>query len=280
MNRKTTHPSDKAQPEISFVVPCYNEEAIVGYTVTRLLNAFHRAGYRLELVVVDNGSSDRTGEIIKDLASKNSSVVHLRVEKNEGYGHGVLSGIALCTAPWIGIIPADGQVDAEDVVRLYEAVVASNGHVLAKVRRRFRMDGTWRKVVSAGYNLFVRLLWPRLGSIDINGLPKIIPRDSLAAMRLKSKGWLLDPEIMIKANYMGLRVMEFNVFGRLRGNGLSHVRVGTCWEFFRNLLIFRFSPEMSQWKHDVKQGFTGSTASDILAKIAAPNTPQQKVVDH
>ncbi len=280
MNTEQDHPSDKAQPKISFVVPCYNEEAIIGYTIPRLLTAFHRAGYRLELVLVDNGSWDRTGEIIKVLAKKNPSVVHHRVERNEGYGHGVLSGIALCTAPWIGIIPADGQVDAEDVVRLYEAVVASNGHVLAKVRRRFRMDGTWRKVVSAGYNLFVRLLWPHLGSIDINGLPKIIPRDSLAGMRLKSKGWFLDPEIMIKANYMGLRVLELNVFGRLRGNGLSHVRLGTCWEFFRNLLIFRFSPEMSQWKQDVKEGFAVSTASDILAKIAAPNAPQQNIVDH
>lgn len=275
MNTEQKYASEKVGPEISFVVPCYNEEAIVGYTIPRLLTAFSRAGYRLELVIVDNGSWDRTGEIIKRLAAENPSIVYHRVEKNEGYGNGVLSGFALCRAPWVGSIPADGQVDAEDVVRLYEAVVASNGYVLAKVRRRFRMDGLWRKVVSAGYNMFVRLLWPRLGSIDINGSPKIMPRESLAAMRLKSKGWFLDPEIMIKANYMGLRVLEFNVFGRLRGNGLSHVRIGTCWEFFRNLLIFRFSPEMSQWKQGVKKRSAVSTASDILAKIAAPN-----MVDH
>lgn len=280
MNTEQNYLSDKARPDISFVVPCYNEEASIGYTIPRLLTAFSRAGYRLELVMVDNGSGDGTGDLIKRLAAKNPAVIYHRVEKNEGYGNGVLSGFALCTAPWIGIIPADGQVDAEDVVRLYEAVAATNGNVLAKVRRRFRMDGLWRKAVSTGYNMFVRLLWPRLGSIDINGSPKIIPRDSLAAMRLKSKGWFLDPEIMIKANYMGLRVLEFNVFGRLRGNGLSHVRIWTCWEFFRNLLIFRFSPEMSQWKQDVEKELAVSTASDILAKIAAPNAPQQNMVDH
>jgi glycosyltransferase involved in cell wall biosynthesis len=135
-------------PDVSFIVPCYNEEAIIEYTVPRLLKAFERAGYQLELVAVDNGSADRTGEIIKGMAAKNPAVIHHRVEVNEGYGKGVLEALPLCTAPWVGIIPADGQVDAEDVVRLYEAVVTTNGNVLGKVRRRFRMDGPQRAIVS------------------------------------------------------------------------------------------------------------------------------------
>src|SRR5205085_1611544 len=154
-----------------------------------------------------------------------------RVEVNEGYGNGVLAGLPLCTAPWVGVIPADGQVDAEDVVRLYDAAVVAGDRVVAKVRRRFRMDGPLRKVVSVGYNLLVRALWPRLESIDVNGSPKLMPRAVVTAMRLESKRWFLDPELMIKAHYLGVRVIEFNVFARMRGNGLSHVRPGTCWEF-------------------------------------------------
>jgi hypothetical protein len=102
------------------------------------------------------------------------------------------------------MIPADGQVDAEDVVRLYEAVIVTDGNVVGKVRRRFRMDGLYRKVVSTTYNLFIRTLWPRLGSIDINGSPKLLPAKALREMELSSKGWLLDPELMIKAHYMGI----------------------------------------------------------------------------
>jgi glycosyltransferase involved in cell wall biosynthesis len=234
-------------PDVSFVIPCYNEEELIGYTLQRLHAAFSKAGYALELVVVDNGSSDRTGDVIREFASQRDGVVCHRVDVNRGYGFGILSGIPLCTAPWVGIIPADGQVDAEDVVRLYEAVVTTDGNVIGKVRRRFRMDGLYRKVVSTTYNVFVRLLWPKLESIDINGLPKLLPRSVIANMDLKSTGWLLDPEIMIKAHYMGLRVMEVNVFSRMRGNGVSHVQVMTCWEFMRNLLKFRFS---SQWRHD------------------------------
>lgn len=240
----------RAQPDVSFIVPCYNEEEIIGYTLSRLLNAFEKGGYRLELVAVDNGSWDRTGEIIKEFAAENPAVVFHRVEVNEGYGKGVLSGIPRCSANWIGIIPADGQVDAEDVVRLYEAVITTNGNVLGKVRRRFRMDGLRRKIVSVAYNLFVRMLWPRLGSLDINGSPKLLPADVILAMDLKSKGWLLDPEIMIKAHYMGLRILELNVFARLRGSGVSHVRVGTLWEFLQSLLIFRFS---RQWRQAFKR---------------------------
>jgi hypothetical protein len=107
------------------------------------------------------------------------------------------------------------------------------------------MDGFKRKVVSIAYNLLFRLLWPGVASIDINGLPKILPREFLHAMNLQSRGWFLDPEIMIKANALGLRVIEFNVFSRMRSAGTSHVRPGTCWEFLRNLLSYRFSREWS-----------------------------------
>ena len=79
---------------------------------------------------------------------------------NPWYDDGVLRSIPVCRAPWIGIIPADGQVDAEDVARLFEAVKYTSPPHLGKVRRRFRMDGPLRKVVSVLYNGFVWMLWP------------------------------------------------------------------------------------------------------------------------
>jgi len=235
-------------PEFSLVIPCYNEEAIVSHTINRLLDVFRKAGYRLEVIGVDNGSADRTGEILRTWSARDPAVVHHRVERNEGYGNGVLAGMRLAAAPWVGIVPADGQVDAEDVVRLYEVARASNVWVIAKARRRFRLDGLLRKFVSAGYNLAFRLMWPTIASIDINGSPKILPREAMLAMGLRSKGWFLDPEIMIKSHALGMRVIEFNVFARLRGAGVSHVKPGTCWEFFLNLVKYRFG---GKWKHEL-----------------------------
>ena len=237
-----------ARPEISFIMPCYNEQEVIPYTIPQFVEAFRKAGHRLELIACDNGSTDRTGEIIKGFIAQGLPIVYHRVEPNEGYGNGVLKTIPVCTAPWIGIIPADGQVDADDVARLFEVVKHTDGRVLGKVRRRFRMDGLVRKVISIFYNGFVFILWPRLGSIDINGSPKILHRDVISAMNLQSKQWFLDPEMMVKAHYLGVRVLEMNVFARMRSNGLSHVRTSTVFEFFFGLLRFKFGSTLTQWK--------------------------------
>jgi dolichol-phosphate mannosyltransferase len=240
------------EPDISLVMPCYNEEKAIRHTIPRLIQAFREAGHRLQIVAVDNGSADKTSEIIQELAEQHSSVTPCRVEVNEGYGNGLLNGIPLCRAPWIGFIQADGPVDESDVVRLYEVATNADVPVVAKVRRRFRMDGIVRKIVSISYNLFVRLLWPTLASLDVNGNPKLIRREVLGAMQLTSKEWFLDPEVMIKAHYMGLRILEFNAFARMRGSGLSHVRAATAWEFFHKLLTYRFSRELRKWRKEVR----------------------------
>jgi hypothetical protein len=120
------------------------------------------------------------------------------------------------------------------------------------------MDGFVRKIVSVCYNVFVFVLWPRLGSIDINGTPKIIHRDVLSAMDLRSKEWFLDPEIMVKAHYLGVQVIEMNVFARMRSRGLSHIRATTCAEFFINLLRFKFGSALAAWRKTRPQVMTRS----------------------
>ena len=235
--------------DLSFVIPCYNEEAALPQTVQKLMRAFEHAELRLELVCVDNGSRDGTAQVIAELAARYPGWIRTAtVPQNVGMGQGVLAGIPQASAPLVGMIPADGQVDAEDCVRLYEAVIETGGTVLGKVRRRFRMDGMVRKIVSVVYNVFVRLLWPGIGSWDINGCPRMLPRDTLLAMELASQNWLIDPEVMIKAHYMGLRVLELNVFARTRSRGLSNVRAATCWEFLTYLLRFRFSRTLRRWR--------------------------------
>jgi hypothetical protein len=247
MSERTEH-GGPGGANLSLIMPCYNEEESVPVTIPRLVAAFREAGHRLELVAVDNGSTDSTADMLRRLAAEYPEVQVETVTTNIGYGNGLLSGVPRSTAPWIGFIPADGQVDAADVVHLYESAAASHGDVVAKARRRFRMDGLWRKIVSVSYNLLVRVLWPRLDTLDVNGTPKILPRDALIAMELESRGWFLDPEIMIKSHYMGLRVLEFNVFARMRGSGTSHVRKETCLEFLRNLAAYRFTSKLGVWR--------------------------------
>ncbi|MCE9596237.1 MAG: glycosyltransferase family 2 protein [Planctomycetes bacterium] len=253
-------------PELSLIMPCYNEQEAIPYTIPQLVQAFAKGGHRLELIAVDNGSKDRTGEVIKAFEALGTGVVHHRVEPNEGYGNGVLKTFAVCRAPWIGIIPADGQVDAEDVARLFDAIKHTDGMVLGKVRRRFRMDGPLRKVVSIAYNALVYVLYPKLGSIDINGSPKMIHRDVLAVMDCKEKQWFLDPEMMIKAHHLGVRVLEMNVFARMRSNGLSHVRGSTCIEFLKKLLAYRFGGALNEWRKTHRKVVFASNEHEVAAR--------------
>ncbi len=239
-------------PELSIIIPCYNEVEAIPYTFPQLAAAFEQAGIALELVGVDNGSSDGTPNKLRELQATGLPIVPVTVATNRGYGFGLLAGIPHARAPWIGFLPADGQVDAEDVVRLFQALAPCGPKTLGKIRRRFRMDGLARKLVSIAYNGLVCCLYPRLGSIDVNGTPKIVHRSTLERMQLSSERWFLDPEILIKAQYMGVRVLEMNAFARMRGTGLSHVRASTCWEFLRQLARYRFSGYLRPWRRSLE----------------------------
>jgi glycosyltransferase involved in cell wall biosynthesis len=232
--------SAASAPELSLVLPCYDEEEVIETTLADLFAAFDGARRRLEVVAVDNGSRDRTGEILRGLARRRPGLVVGRVEVNAGYGNGILAGIPLATAPWIGILCADGQVAAADVLALFLRAEASPEPGVFKVRRRFRRDGLRRKVVSVAYNLAMTVLFPGLGSIDVNGNPKILPRAALERMTLRSKDWFLDAEILIQARDLRLRVVEVDVQGHARAGGASNVRATTCLEFAKNLFRYRF----------------------------------------
>jgi glycosyltransferase involved in cell wall biosynthesis len=265
----TAKPTDIV-PGLSFVMPCYNEEESIPVTIPRLFAAFEAAGHAIEIVAVNNGSRDRTAQRLAELQQKHPNLRIQTVEQNRGYGFGILSGLPVCRGQWVGFIPADGQIDAEDVVRIWDSAAASRGDVVAKARRRFRLDGFRRKVVSVAYNLLIRMLWPRLDSLDVNGTPKILPREALMRMDLQSTGWFLDPELMIKAHYMGLRVLEFNVFARMRGSGVSHVRAETCVEFLRNLLRYRFSRQLVAWRRSLPtNGPSGKPTGEVLTGSGA-----------
>jgi len=231
---------------LSLIMPCFNEQGSIDQSIRQLVDAFDAADYRLQLVAVDNGSSDETRAILMRLAAELPPVECVPLDENVGYSHGILAGLDACTAPWAGIVHADGQVDAQDVVLLFGAVLASNGRVIGKVRRRFRMDGFDRRIISVAYNLFFRVLWPGIRSLDVNGCPKILPRAIFEAMELESRSWCIDPEILVKGHYMGLEVHEVNVFARKRSRGESHVTKPVCLEFLRQLMAFRFARRWSK----------------------------------
>ena len=229
------------RPDLSLVIPCFNEEDVIRNTAVRLVQSFRDKQIDLELVLIDNGSTDNTGKILDEMIAEGLPIVKARIEVNQGYGNGILRGLPFCRGEYIGLTCADGQVEEKDVVRIYEIAASATKPKLVKVRRRFRMDGLMRKVISVIYNLIANIFFAGLRSIDINGNPKILPREYLERMDLRSRDWFLDAEVMIKAKRLGLEVYELNVMAQMREGGESNVRASTIWEFVLNLLKYSFT---------------------------------------
>jgi len=242
------------QPCISIVMPCYNEEVAIAVTAPALIKTFSKERIELQLVLVNNGSTDRTGEIIEELINEGYPIKKVEFKENQGYGGGILHGLAECEAPIVGFLCADGQVSSEDVLMAYRLILGREDRVLTKVRRRFREDSWKRKIISIIYNGLMQVLYGRLGAIDINGSPKIFSRKTFEAMELVSKDWFLDPEIIIKCKYLGLRVIEVDVEGVQRKGGTSNVNLGTCVEFLKNLTQYRLGNRLGQWKGRITEG--------------------------
>jgi len=235
------------RPELSLVMPCYNEEKCLEKTVPPLAEVFREAGVDLEIVLVDNGSTDGTSKVIDRLIARGLPVIKGVVKVNQGQGLGILTGLRMSRGKYVGYLCADGQVGPESVLVIYRALRSANGQTLAKARRRFRQDSWVRKIVSIQFNALMLLLFPGMPSLDVNGNPKILPTEILQMMELSSTDWFLEAELMLKARHLRLLVIEIDVPGYLRKAGTSNVRMRTVLEFARNILGYRFGAPWRNW---------------------------------
>jgi glycosyltransferase involved in cell wall biosynthesis len=215
-----------------------------------LADAFARAGVALELVMVDNGSTDGTSAAIDALLARGLPITKATVPVNRGQGLGILTGLAIARGAHVGHVNADGQIAPEDVVRVYTATRVAP-RALVKARRLNRPDGIARALVSVVYNAMMQIFFWGMPSRDVNCNPKILPADVLRMMRLSSYDWFLEPEIMLKARHLHLPVVEIDVVSHERQGGRSHVRVATVLEFLRNIMLFRLGGPWRAWRKQV-----------------------------
>ncbi len=108
-----------APPEFSVVVPCYNEEGAVLDTVASLTRHLADAG-PYELIFVDDGSQDRTGELLEDAVRDHPSLRVVRLKRNAGYGAAIKSGIRRARSGLIAITDADGTYPLDRLVELVD----------------------------------------------------------------------------------------------------------------------------------------------------------------
>ncbi len=108
---RTTNYERRATNSISVFFPCYNEQDNVTRTVEQALAVLEKAGADFEVIIVDDGSSDATGQIADEIAARNSRVKVVRHPANLGYGAALKSGFKAATKELVFYTDGDGQFD-------------------------------------------------------------------------------------------------------------------------------------------------------------------------
>lgn len=224
----------------SAVITLYNEEGNIEPLTRSLIDSFrtHMAGIPFELVLVINGSEDRTGQIALELEKQFDELTLVMVKKNRGYGGGTLAGLANARGDVVGFLDGDQQVAAEDVARVFKACIEGK-HDIVKILRVVREDGPLRVFQSRCFNALFRMLFGGT-SRDVNSKPKVLKRKALERMNLRSTDWFLDAEVMIEAVRLNLSVLEIPVVWMEREHGSSNIRLSSAVEFFKNMIRYRY----------------------------------------
>ena len=226
-------------PELSIAIPFYNEENNVKSVITNLTNELESKNIDYEIVPVNNGSWDKTPEILEELAKDNKRIKIVTIVKNQGYGHGITTGLKNCTGRYIGYIWGDEQTSASEVTKVLEKIKKGDLD-LGKTERRDRYDGPFRIFQSRVYNvvmstLFMHKIW------DTNGCPKIMKKEVFYDLNIQSDDWFLDPELVIKTYQKGYKVGNVRATFNKRKSGKTNVNLATAIEFIIHIIKFRLT---------------------------------------
>ena len=99
----------------SLVIPCYNEEDNIDPLIGNAMDIIQNNSY--EIILVNNGSEDKTKEKIEYYSKKHSNIKHINIKKNIGFGYGVFEGLKKCSGHIIGYTHADLQTDPNDFIK-------------------------------------------------------------------------------------------------------------------------------------------------------------------
>ncbi len=257
MNNKTNND----QVELSIAIPFYNEEANVARVIEDMVAALQSHDIDYELILVNNGSRDRTGEIIEEYCKKDPRVKDIHLIANAGYGGGIITGLYYCTGRYIGYTWGDNQIKAEDVVSVYK-MVKEKSLDWGKGYRTERYYGLQRKIISRMYNIMFKMIF-RAPTQDVNGVPKVFTRECYTNMDISSTNWFIDAEIMLKSMNGPYKFGEVPLIYHRREGGSSNVNFLTVVEFIVNMIQHKWE----RAKENNMKKFYSSKSDSIFYKI-------------
>ena len=218
---------------LSLAALFYNEEGGVERVIREAHAVLTRTGESFEIVAIQNGSLDGTPAILSRLAAELPELRILVIPLNRGAGYGARKGWYECRGRYVIGVSGDGQVDLQAIPSLFELMRRTHSE-MAYGKRRSRPDGWHRAVISTIYRGLMRVAFG-IESRDMNGLPKILDKQALDAMRIVSDDHFLECEMVLKASRMGLRICAMDVNFYARGAGRSSVGWSEIRDYLEHL---------------------------------------------
>lgn len=206
--------------KFSLVIPCYNEAANLPLLLDRCKEITHRPD--IEVILVDNGSTDDSPQVLQRLLPQYPGCRSVRVEKNLGYGFGILFGLKAAKGEILGWTHADMQTNPQDALCGLALFEKHGKHIFVKGRRYGRPFTD--AVFTLGMSAFETIL---LGSPmwDINAQPTMFSRTFFETWQDPPYDFALDLYCYYQARCKDLKIYRFPVRFGVRAHGVSHWNV-------------------------------------------------------
>jgi glycosyltransferase involved in cell wall biosynthesis len=222
-------------PQISVVIPCLDEETAVGAVVDQAWEGIEAAGRAGEVIVVNNGSTDRSAEVA---AAHGATVVD---EPHRGYGSAYLAGLRRARGKYIVMGDADGTYPMHELGRFVEALEAGDDLVVgSRFQGRIHDDAMPWSHRRIGNPILTKLLGFLFGIrvSDAHCGMRALRRDVVPVLDLHAPGMEFASEMVFKASRRGLRVGEIPI-DYFRRTGESKLnRFGDAWRHIRFMLLY------------------------------------------
>ena len=221
----------KSIPELSALMPAYNEQEVLPVALKEAVAALEDLCETWELVIVDDGSTDGTPEILQQWAAREPGVRIVTQEQNSGYSQALIRGFSECRYQAIFYTDADAQFDLHDIVDLYPKLADFDMVTGFRIGRQDR----WIRFVTSGIYNRIQGWMLGLRVRDVNCAFKLFRRSFFDGVQLSSDGFLIDAELYARAKKAGLSWTQVGVKHRPRELGSTTVKVSPIVETLREL---------------------------------------------
>ncbi|MBT6226089.1 MAG: glycosyltransferase family 2 protein [Candidatus Scalindua sp.] len=194
---------------ISIILPALNEEGNIEAAVNDIQSYFNSREEKYEIIVINDGSTDSTGEIAERLAKKNGSVRAIHHSINKGYGSALKEGFKSSKYKYVFFTDSDRQFDIKGLDILLPLIKTDAVEIIIGYRLK-RKDPFLRRFLSWGYNSLVGCLFD-LNVKDIDCAFKVFRKDIFSNIKIESKNFFVNTEILAKARHFGFNVLEVGV---------------------------------------------------------------------